>query len=177
MASTHLARPYAAAAFELASQNDRRGEWSDALALLAAIVRDERVAHMLRSPRLSASDRGDMILAIAGEHLDDKARNLVRLLAANGRLLALPDVAHRFEALRAEAESRVDAFVTSAVELDEGQRERLGASLQKRLQREVRLHCDVDPALIGGAVVRAGDLVIDGSLHGRLTRLASRLAH
>ena len=177
MASSHLARPYAAAAFELASENERRAEWSDMLALLAGIASDERVAGILRAPRLSAQERGELVLSIAGDHLDEGGRNLVRLLAANGRLLLLPDVAQRFEALRAEAESRVDAFVTSAVELDDGQRERIGDSLAKRLKREIRLHCEVDPALIGGAVIRAGDLVIDGSLHGRLTRLASRLAH
>ncbi|MDZ7788289.1 MAG: ATP synthase F1 subunit delta [Halofilum sp. (in: g-proteobacteria)] len=71
----------------------------------------------------------------------------------------------------------IDASITSAAELDEGQRERVSASLKKRLDREIRLHCEVDPSLIGGAVIRAGDLVIDGSLKGRLERLTSRLAH
>lgn len=177
MATTHLARPYAAAAFELASAGDRRAEWSDMLALLAHIAADERVARVLRAPRLAPAERAELVLSIAGEHLNEGGRNLVRLLAENGRLTALPDVAARYEALRAEAERRVDAWVTSATELDEQQRERISESLKKRLDREIRLHCEVDPSLIGGAVIRAGDLVIDGSLKGRIERLASRLAH
>ncbi len=177
MATTQIARPYAAAAFELASARGQRAQWSDMLALLAHVAADERVARALRDPRLSRAERADLVLAIAGEHLDDGGRNLVRLMAANGRLPALPQVAQRYAALRADAEGRVDAWVTAATELDEQQRERISESLKKRLDREISLHCDVDASLIGGAVIRAGDLVIDGSLKGRLDRLASRLAH
>jgi F-type H+-transporting ATPase subunit delta len=147
------------------------------LAVLGHIAADERVARVLRAPRMSPAQRADLVLGIAEGHIDDGARNLVRLMAENGRLAVLPDVAHRYEALRAEAEGTIDAWVTSAAELDEGQRERLSASLKRRLEREIRLHCEVDPSLIGGAVIRAGDLVIDGSLKGRLERLTSRLAH
>jgi F-type H+-transporting ATPase subunit delta len=177
MASNQLARPYAAAVFELASSSGRREEWSDTLAVLGHIAADERVARVLRAPRMSPAQRADLVLGIAEGHIDDGARNLVRLMAENGRLAVLPDVAHHYEALRAEAEGTIDAWVTSAAELDEGQRERLSASLKRRLEREIRLHCEVDPSLIGGAVIRAGDLVIDGSLKGRLERLTSRLAH
>jgi len=147
------------------------------LAALAYITADERVARTLRAPRLSREERAQLVLTIAEGSLDDAAINLVRLMAENGRLAELPGVSGRFEALRAEAEGTIDAEVTSATELDEGQRERISASLKKRLDREIRLHCEVDESLIGGAVIRAGDLVIDGSLKGRLERLASRLAH
>ncbi len=177
MASTHLARPYAAAAFEIATASERRAEWSEMLAALAYIAADERVARTLRAPRLSREERAQLVLTIAEGHLDDGATNLVRLMAQNGRLAELPGVSERFEALRAEAEGVIDAQVTSATKLDKGQRERIGASLKKRLDREIRLHCEVDASLIGGAVIRAGDLVIDGSLKGRLERLTSRLAH
>jgi F-type H+-transporting ATPase subunit delta len=177
MASSHLARPYAAAAFEYATAAGRRGEWSDMLALLAGVASDARVARTLRAPGLSASTRAELMLAIAGEHLDAAGRNLVHLLATNGRLTALPDIAQRYEALRGEAESRVAAHVTAAVELDATPRQRLSDSLRRRLERDIELHCDVDPALIGGAVIRAGDRVIDGSLRGRLARLSGRLAH
>lgn len=177
MASNQLARPYAAAVFELASSSGRREEWSNTLAVLAYIAADERVARVLRAPRLSPEERAGLVLGIAEGHAEEGARNLVRLMAINGRLPVLPDVAHRYEALRAEAEGTVDAWITSAAELDEDQRERVSASLRKRLDREIRLHCEVDQSLIGGAVIRAGDLVIDGSLKGRLERLTSRLAH
>jgi F-type H+-transporting ATPase subunit delta len=177
MASNQLARPYAAAIFELASSSGNREEWSNTLAVLAHITANERVARVLRAPRLSPEERADLVLGIAEGHVEEGARNLVRLMAINGRLPVLPDVAHRYEALRAEAEGIVDASITSAAELDKDQRERVSASLKKRLDREIRLHCEVDPSLIGGAVIRAGDLVIDGSLKGRLERLTSRLAH
>lgn len=176
MAEAQLAQPYAAAVFELAEAEDRFQEWSDMLGLLARIVADERVARLLRAPRLSPEERADVLLAIAGDHLDDRARNLVRLMATNRRLPLLPQVAEQYEALRAREERRIDVRVTSATELTDEQRERIAGSLHRRLGREVRLHPDVDASLIAGAVVRAGDLVIDGSLRGRLQRLASRLA-
>jgi F-type H+-transporting ATPase subunit delta len=82
-----------------------------------------------------------------------------------------------YEAMRAEAENTADVQVVSAVELNDAQKQRLAAALQKRLQREVRLHCEVDASLIGGAIVRAGDFVIDGSLKARLDRLSVEMAH
>jgi F-type H+-transporting ATPase subunit delta len=97
------------------------------------------------------------------------------LLSENGRLDFLPEIASQFEELKAEAENVVDAEVCSAADLDERQRERLAAALRKRLGREVRLHCSVDPSLVGGAIVRSGDLLIDGSLKGRLERLETEL--
>jgi len=177
MANTALARPYARAVFALAEQAGDMGAWSDQLALLDAVARDERVSAAIRAPRTSRARRAEVITRICDEHLGDAARNLVRLLAENGRLQLLPEIAEQFEALRADAEGRVDAHVASATELSDDQRDKIAASLKKRLEREVRLHCDVDASLIGGAVIRAGDLVIDGSLKGRLQRLASRLAH
>jgi F-type H+-transporting ATPase subunit delta len=176
-AHSHLARPYARAAFSLAEEGGDLSGWSDQLALLAAVVSDERVYTHLRSPSLTRERRAELLLGICGDSLGDGARNLVRLMAANGRLELLPDVAGRFESLRAEAEARVDAHVASARELTDEQRERITASLRKRLDRDIRLHCEIDESLLGGAVIRAGDLVIDGSLKGRLTRLASSLAH
>ncbi len=176
-AHSNLARPYARAAFALAQETGDLSGWSDQLALLAAVAADERVRTRLRSPNATREQRADLLLRIGGDSVGDGARNLVRLMATNGRLELLPDVAGRFETLRANAEARVDAHVTSARELTEEQREQIAASLRKRLERDIRLHCEIDESLLGGAVIRAGDLVIDGSLKGRLTRLASNLAH
>ena len=177
MADSNLARPYARAAFALAGETGDRAGWSERLALLAAVAEDERVAAALRAPRITRADRAALVVRICDEHLDDGARNLVRLLAENGRLALLPEVARQYEALRADAEGRIDAYVRSATALDAEQEQRIATSLKKRLDREVTLHCEVDESLLGGAVIRAGDLVIDGSLKGRLARLASRLAH
>lgn len=177
MANGNLARPYARAAFALAQEAGDLAGWSERLALLAAVAGDARVAERLRAPRITRAERGRLVLDICGDRLDDGARNLVRLLAENGRLQLLEEIAAQYEALRAQAEGRLDAHVTSARELTQAQQKAIAESLSKRLEREIRLHCDVDESLIGGAVIRAGDLVIDGSLKGRLQRLASRLAH
>lgn len=177
MSDSNLARPYARAAFQLARDAGDLQGWSDRLGLLARVVDDERVANAIRAPRMSRGERAQLVIRICEEHLDDGARNLVRLLADNGRLGQLPEVARQYEALRADAEGRVDAHVRSASPLDDDQKRRIAERLKRRLDREVELHCEVDETLLGGAIVRAGDLVIDGSLKGRLERLASRLAH
>lgn len=176
MSNAILARPYARAVFQLAQENDALADWSRTLELLSLIAGDERVAALLRSPRVAAEQRAELIRSIADKQLDERGDNFVRLLADNGRLPLLPEIREQYEALRAEAEGRIDARVISASELDDKQQKRIADALQKRFEREIRLHCEVDESLLGGAVIRAGDRVIDGSLRGRLERLGSRLA-
>lgn len=175
MSNTILARPYARAVFQLAQEGSALAEWSETLELLALVAGDKRVARMLRAPRVSAAERVELLRAIAGDHLDDNGDNFVRLLAQNGRLPLLPQIHEQFEALRAEAEGRIDARVISASKLTKKQEEGIAKALKERLEREVRIESEVDETLLGGAVIRAGDLVIDGSLRGRLQRLGSRL--
>jgi F-type H+-transporting ATPase subunit delta len=170
-----LARPYAKAAFEAARDSKGFAHWSQMLAAAATTVADERVVKLLTSPRVQPADLVELIAEASGA--DEHGRNFLNTLAQNRRLAVLPEVAAMFEELRAEVENITDVHVTSAVPLDEAQRTRLAAALKKRLKREVRLHCAVDAALIGGAVVRAGDFVIDGSLKARLERLASQIMH
>lgn len=172
-----VARPYAKAAFEYASQLNTFDRWSQVLARASAIVADERVEPLLTNPRVKPADLVDMIGEIAGDALDEHSRNFIAMLADNRRLALLPEIAAMFEAMRAEIENIADVSVISAVQLDEAQRQRLAYALKKRLKRDVRLQCDVDSSLIGGAIVRAGDFVIDGSLKARLERLAGAMAH
>ena len=103
-------------------------------------------------------------------------QNFVRVLAANHRLLLLPEITAHYEAQRAEVENTVDVEVVSAVALDAAQTEKLASALKARLKRTINMHNTVDATLLGGAVIRAGDLVIDGSLKGRLERLGTELA-
>jgi F-type H+-transporting ATPase subunit delta len=131
---------------------------------------------LLTNPRVSADDLVSLISEAAGGALDDHGRNFIATLAHNRRLGLLPEIAAQFETLRAEVENVADVRVTSAVQLNEAQQQRLSSALKRRLKREVRLHCEVDPSLIGGAIVRAGDFVIDGSLRARLERLAGAMA-
>lgn len=174
---TTLARPYAQAAFEVATKNGTSERWSNMLALLAQVVRDERVRPLLNSPKLTDEKRVEVLTSIAGEHLSAEGKNLVKVLAHYGRLNVMPEIAQRFEELRSEAEGVVDVDVTSPTPLDEDYQARLSASLKKRLGREVRLHLNIDESLLGGAIIRAGDLVVDGSVRGRLEKLAGVLAH
>jgi len=171
-----IARPYARAAFEYASANKAFGRWSELLATASAVVADERVERLLTNPRVAPEQLVGLIADIAGTGIDEHGRNFLGMLAQNRRLGVLPEIAASYEVLRAEVENIADVQITSAVALTDAQRERLAAALKKRLQREVRLHCEVDAALIGGAVVRSGDLVIDGSLRARLERLAGDIA-
>lgn len=172
-----IARPYAEALFELAQGDNRLAPWSQALANLAAIARNGDVAALIGNPNLPTEDLAKAIIDIAGDSLDDKGANLVRLLSENGRLTVLPEIAAQFEDLKAKAEDRVDVEVTSAVELSDEQQQQLTKSLKNRLKREISLSCVTDPELIGGLVVRAGDLVIDGSLRASLARMQQTLAH
>jgi F-type H+-transporting ATPase subunit delta len=172
-----LARPYARAAFEYAREIGSFARWSEVLSTASTVTTDPRVAKLLTHPRVSPADLVGLIAEIAGNALDAQGSNFLKTLAENRRLGLLPEIAAMYEQLRAEVENIADVQVTSAVPLDEAQRQRLTTALKKRLNRDVRLHCDVDASLVGGAVVRSGDLVIDGSLKGRLERLASAITN
>ncbi|HWK74778.1 MAG TPA: F0F1 ATP synthase subunit delta [Povalibacter sp.] len=171
-----IARPYARAAFEYASTHKAFGRWSELFATASAVVADERVERLLTNPRVTPEQLVGLIADIAGAGVDEHGRNFLNMLAQNRRLGLLPEIAAIFEVLRAEVENIADVQITSAIALSDAQRERLTAALKKRLRREVRLHCDVDASLIGGAIVRSGDLVIDGSLKAGLERLAGEIA-
>jgi len=170
-----IARPYAKAAFEYARDANDFAGWSLALARAAEIVADPRVAALTRSPQWSAADVVGLITDVAGASLNAGMQNFVRVLAENHRLLLLPEIAAHYEEFRSAVENTVDVEVVSAVKLDAAQSGKLSAALAKRLKRNVRMKNSVDATLLGGAVLRAGDLVIDGSLKGRLERLATEL--
>ncbi len=170
-----IARPYAKAAFEYASDANDFAGWSLALARAAEIVADPRVAALTKSPQWSAADVVGLITDVAGASLNGGMENFVRVLAENHRLLLLPAIAAHYEEFRSAVENTVDVEVVSAVKLDAAQSDKLSAALAKRLKRNVRMKNSVDATLLGGAVLRAGDLVIDGSLKGRLERLATEL--
>ena len=172
-----LARPYAEAVFEIAQAGGTLDAWSNALAALSAVVRNPDVAAVLDNPEIDDRVLADAIIGIADDDLNDGARNLVRLLVENSRLRLVPDIADQFESLKAEAENRVDVSVTSAVEFLEDQQAALAQSLEQRLARTVRLSFERDESVIGGAVIRAGDLIIDGSLRAQLERMRQSLAH
>jgi F-type H+-transporting ATPase subunit delta len=170
-----VARPYARAAFQEARAENRLSHWSDALRLAAEVVQDARVQSLLGNPQVTPEQLAQFFVDLAGPSLGEHGGNFVRTLAANRRLAYLPEISAQFETLKDEAEGSADVTVTSAATLNATQQEQLSAALERRLKRKVRLHCAVDPQLIGGAILRAGDLVIDGSLSSRLQRIAYEL--
>ncbi len=170
-----IARPYAKAAFEYARDSHAFAQWSEGLKTAAEIVADARVAALTKDPTWSQADLVSIITDVAGAKLDAGMQNFVRVLAENHRLLLLPEIAAHYEVLRSEVENTIDVEVVSAVALNPAQADKLKDALATRLKRKVRMQNSVDAGLLGGAIVRAGDLVIDGSLKGRLQRLATEL--
>jgi F-type H+-transporting ATPase subunit delta len=170
-----VARPYAKAAFAYAKDQGRLDAWSKWLATARAVVSSEEFAAYERSSGVQTRQLAELVAGVAGDALDANARAFLDLLAENDRVSYLPEIADRFEELKADAQNIADVQVVSAVELNDAQRERLAGALRKRLDRDVRLHCSVEPSLIGGAVVRAGDMLIDGSLVQKLERLNTEL--
>jgi F-type H+-transporting ATPase subunit delta len=172
-----IARPYATAVFEIARTAKNYPAWSQQLHLLAAIVADAQMRSLIGNAAVTKEQAVKLIADVAGEKLDAKGRNLVKVLAEHRRLGVLAEISTQYEVLRAEAEATIDAEVVSAFAVDAAQQQSIAGALQKRLGRKVNITCKVDPALLGGAIVRAGNLVIDGSALGRLEKLATRLAH
>ena len=170
-----IARPYARAAFAYARQGNALAAWSDALTSAATVIADSRVKKLIGNPKVAPKELLDFIGEVTGGKTNTNVRNFLDELARNRRLALLPQVAAMFEEMRNEVENVADVKVTSAVALNDAQRQRLSDALKKRLKKEVRLHCDIDANLIGGAVIRSGDLVIDGSLRARLQGLASSM--
>jgi len=172
---TTTARPYAKAIFALARKGSALGATAASLKRAAEVVADPRVHALLGSPHVTAPQLAEFVIGVTGAGLDEYGRNFIALLAQNRRLGFLPEIAALFEQMKADVENAVDVEVISAAQLSSEQEGRYVAALQKKLGRSVRLHTKVDSSLIGGAVLRAGDLVIDGSIKGRLERLAVEL--
>ena len=170
-----LARPYAKAAFELAQKTSELASWSAKIAQSAALCRDSRILALISSPRLQAKDRVALLLP-GGEALDSTYTHFLSAMAENNRLSLLPEVQTEFEQLRAAAERTLKVKVRSALPIEAAQQQQLIEKLTLRFQRAVTLEIALQPDLIGGAVLDAGTIVIDGSLSGKLARMHTQLA-
>ena len=166
------ARPYAKAIFALARKGNTLAATSAGLMRAAEVAADPRVRALLGNPHVTPAQLAEFVTGVVGAGLDEHSRNFVSLLAQNRRLGFLPEIAALFEQMKSEVENAVDVEVIAASPLTAEQESRYAAAMQKKLGRSVRLHTKVDGTLLGGAVLKAGDLVIDGSIKGRLERLA-----
>jgi len=172
---TTLARPYAKAAFELAQSHEALGAWGQALANTAMAASDETLAEWLESPELDRKKAIALMSEVAGDAAGASFERFLGVLADNERLVLLPQISEMFSDLSAEAENRLDVRVVSAIPLNDDQKARMTAALAKRFDCSITLHNDIDVQVLGGAVIYAGDQVIDGSLRGRLGKLESAL--
>jgi F-type H+-transporting ATPase subunit delta len=172
-----IARPYALAAFELAKEQNELAKWSDMLGFAAIVAADDAMQQFIGNPGVTEEALTRLFMQICEGQLNDMGQNFIKVLIANKRLDVLPEIAVHYNKHRADAERTVDAEVISAFPLSEALKGSLIEGLKKRLGREVNLVSRVDENLLGGAIVRAGDLVIDGSVSGQLNKLANALLH
>ena len=177
-----IARPYAQAVFELAVDAGTLGSWSESLEAAGQILADNVLVEYLGNPEFNDTQRLEFLTGLFASAkvkllagADKKGSNFLKLLLENGRVAVLPEIAAHFEALKAKVENSVDVTVTSATKLSEKQVQEIASSLKKRLGSDVKVETKIDENLIGGAVIRAGDVVIDGSLRARLEGLANCL--
>ena len=187
---TTLARPYARAAFEaaLAAGSEEvpavntapaateLDQWAAMLNTASTVAQQEKMAAALINPALSAEQAAATLIEVCGDELDAKGKRFIHLLAENKRLPLLPQIAQLFAALKANYEKSVDVSVTTAFKVSAATGEKLEQALGKRLRRQIRLRTEVDPSLIGGAVIRAGDTVIDSSVRGKLAKLTEAMS-
>lgn len=176
--SVTIARPYAKAVFNNALAERKLTEWSGYLCTLATVVQNALAVQFLTNPATTASQRSELLkemVSLQSGKVDEQVGNFVDLLASNKRLLTLPDIMALYEAMRAEQEKTIIVNVSSFDELSSAQQQQLIETLGKRLQRQVKLNVTIDKELIGGAVIHADDLVIDGSVRGKIDKLRAGL--
>ncbi|MGL9759820.1 MAG: F0F1 ATP synthase subunit delta [Symbiopectobacterium sp.] len=169
-----VARPYAKAAFDFAVEHQSVERWQNMLAFAAKVTRNEQVTALLfgsMAPNLLAST----FIDVCGDQLDEPGQNLIKVMAKNGRLLVLSEVLKQFTQLRVAQELTVDVEVTSASALSEPQLDKIASIMEKRLSHKVKLNCKTDKSVVSGVVIRFGNMVIDGSIRGRLERFADIL--
>lgn len=171
-----LARPYARAAFELARKDGTLADWSGKLGFSAQVANDPQLAGLFGSPRVGQVELESLFLP-EGEAADSTFANYIHVLADNGRLAVLVEVAAIFELLKAEAEKVTKVRVRTAAPIDDAETAKISAALKRRFGGDIEIERTVDPSVIGGAIIDAGDVVIDGSVRGRLARLEQALTH
>lgn len=170
-----LARPYANAVFAVAKESGELDRWSRMLGFLSVASEDATMRVLLDAPEVGEEQKARQLTDVCGDELNDRAKQFVRVLAANRRLDLISEIAELFEDLRAREQQMLDVRVMSAFPLSDDESERLRAALARRFDKEIQLTSDVDRSLIGGVLIRAGDVVIDGSVRGKLSKLQETL--
>ena len=170
-----LARPYAKAAFQAAVEAGELQAWSTMLSVASNVADQEKVVELLSNPNLIGTQQAQTFIDVCGDTLNEAGQNLVSVLAENKRISLLPQIFEQFEHLKAELEKAVDVEIISAYEVTDETKQKLTQALKAKLDKDVRVTTTVDSNLVGGAIIRAGDMVIDGTLKGKLAKLAEAM--
>lgn len=170
-----LARPYAKAVFQAAVDAGEVQAWSDMLAYAGQVSENEEMGAVLSHPGLTGTQQAQTFIDVCGDNLNATGQNLVTVLAENKRIPLLPQILEQFEHLKAELEKSVDVQIISAFEVSDETKQRLTQALKAKLAKEVTVTTTVDSTLVGGAIIRAGDLVVDGTVKGKLAKLAEAM--
>lgn len=170
-----LARPYAKAAFAFASEQGATDNWSNALQVLSAAVQDEAFSAYLNRPELTPAEQVSIFAKVLGENQSREVSNFLTLLADNARLALLPEIEAEYELLKSQNNNTVDVVIESAFPLSSVQEQLLAHALEKKFNAAVNVTVEVNPALIAGVVIRAGDQVIDDSALNKLEKMRTRL--
>jgi F-type H+-transporting ATPase subunit delta len=171
-----IARPYARAAYEIASAHGVQNEWAEKLAFAAEVAAEPQVIALFGDPRLPPQALTTLFLR-ESEAADSEFARFLGVLADNRRLRELPEVAALFEQMKRDAEHVLKVRVRSAEPLDDAEARRLAEALKRRFKSDIQLERSVDPSVLGGAVIDAGETVIDGSLKSRLAKLETALTN
>lgn len=170
-----LARPYAKAAFDVAKANGQLAGWSAMLRSLASVACIPDVQSLVNHVSLSTPKKVEQLVALCTEDMVAGGENLVATMAENSRLGLLPEVFEQFETLRLAEEQTADVVISTAFALSDAQIKTLSDKITKKLNRAVQVSTELDPSLKGGVIIRFGDTVIDGSVRGRLVKLAEAM--
>lgn len=169
------AHRYAQAAFEVARAHHDVAAWQTYLNQLERILTDEDVRLALENPRLETGRRIGLALSLLPKDTDSTRQNFLKLLVLRQRTQLITRIRREFEALVDAAEGRTEVELTVAGELPEEARQRLTGVLSEKAGGEVRVDFHVDPDILGGAIVRHGDHVTDGSVRRRLWEMRQEL--
>ena len=170
-----VARPFATALFRNALKGNQLADWEEVLGRLQSYCRVEALQNLFKDPRVEKNQLTELVAGLVEDRLPKNGRNFLDLLAQSGRLELLPEIASLFTQLRREHEKTADVTITSAMEIGPAHLDLITKAMERRLGRKVRITTQINPEMVGGAVIRIGDQVIDGSMRGRLEQLSQQL--
>lgn len=171
---SEIARPYSKAAFEVAKKHDVK-QWLEVMALLNEIASSPKIKMILKNPLLTSQEQAQTFIELCDKYLNEQQKNFIKLLAENKRLAFLPEIYQFFLKLYDEYLQQEEVTITSSMPINAVMQQTISAALQKRLNKKIVLNVEVNPKLLGGALIKIGDRIIDGTLLGRLQRLANNL--